>query len=729
MIKEFNPVEEKHKILPPAAFAIHKNVSEAIRDYFERTLGHTNFYFYEFFFAKPLSRGTPLDELLDRKDAVMAPFLSRILSQTGFIPALNEEELTKIKKPSDIQLEPLTPETFQKYWSQPEMLDCQIRDTDILQRLVRAWHAGKGDLNQPGYYTDQRKLPDIVEGIVFDSNLLGASYLAHAYPQEIIDSIQQNPEKAKVGLAKLREYQLVLFPWLKAKSTTQINILAVSISSPAVFWGECFVLYRNEGEVNPDWEKALREIIGKYVREIYVPTLTLLENYVREQEWSNALPGILPDGQGPLALSRRLLAELREVGEGRKTPSEINAKEEAAILPDNGNLFLCLFKYAVERPERWTEGLSVLERALAELWVHRLAVLPDMSDKVTESLLFAKYLVVSPAMVQRIMEVVGMRHMIETDNPAKPSSVKSALVVGGPGSGKDIMALLIRLFSPGFRFKPTQVFNMAMFRPKEAAVPILLGLEASIRTDLTGDGMALHTFTLAGLLARAIESAKPQGGGPGRACITLVFDELNSLDIDTQGALLRFLENAEVKPMAALNENTASFDVLVVGIMNEDPQMIMKRQVTERVLRERDIFGGLLGEWLYESFRNQRRLRDDLFYRLIRGGQVYLPELRNRREDIPVLLHFMISKEFRSILPKNTQWQVDLGLYEVVMDGGLEWQGNLRELQTVCRRMLVKAVREHTEAKPSPPKLFMIRARHAREALAEMLRPGDVSPR
>jgi DNA-binding NtrC family response regulator len=305
-------------------------------------------------------------------------------------------------------------------------------------------------------------------------------------------------------------------------------------------------------------------------------------------------------------------------------------------------------------------------------------------------------------------------------------SVKSALVVGGPGSGKDSMARLIQLFSPGYRFGRLRVFNMAMFRPKEAAVPLLFGLEANRKEPAQNSPW----LSIRGALERAIsEPDKPDKEEDkdsseaerlkGERGTTLIFDELNSLDVDTQGALLRLLENAELRPLGGTDSSLERMDLLIIGVMNEDPHLIMKRQTIDRVLREPRLFGGILGESLYEFFRNQRRLRDDLYYRLIRGGEIVLPELKDRREDIPILFFFYLKTECEPLNPcADKHWNIELSVYEALMDERLSWEGNLRELQTVTRNIVLSALEHHKN--PANESGVNIRGYHAQKVLGKM---------
>ena len=202
-----------------------------------------------------------------------------------------------------------------------------------------------------------------------------------------------------------------------------------------------------------------------------------------------------------------------------------------------------------------------------------------------------------------------------------------------------------------------------------------------------------------------------------------ILDELNSLDIDAQGAILRVLENGEIRKMGSLDQDYVKF--LIIGIMNEDPNLIHKKKYLDTFLKDKEIFGGLIGEILYEYFRNIRRLRDDLYFRLIRGGEIIIPSLNERREDIPILFYFLVDKEEkminlydhikeeknRIINKLNTNRRniitaknidlivnliIDMPVYDLLMDESLSWQGNIRELQAVSK-LIVQEAKKHIE--------------------------------
>lgn len=81
-------------------------------------------------------------------------------------------------------------------------------------------------------------------------------------------------------------------------------------------------------------------------------------------------------------------------------------------------------------------------------------------------------------------------------------------------------------------------------------------------------------------------------------------------------------------------------DFLVIGIVNEPEDTLTLEEPLRKFAKEKSIFGGVVGRVLYEHFRNMRRLRDDLYYRLVRDRKFTLLDLAERREDIPILFSF-----------------------------------------------------------------------------------------
>ena len=131
-------------------------------------------------------------------------------------------------------------------------------------------------------------------------------------------------------------------------------------------------------------------------------------------------------------------------------------------------------------------------------------------------------------------------------------------------------------------------------------------------------------------------------------------DELNSLDIDVQGSLLRILQNATIQSLGVTGEEKVDF--LVIGIVNEPEAILTLEEPLRRFVTDKSIFGGVLGRTLYEYFRSMRRLRNDLYYRLVREGKFKLLDLGDRREDIPILFSFFVKKELDSEFGDGIGW-------------------------------------------------------------------------
>ncbi|MCP4707834.1 MAG: sigma-54-dependent Fis family transcriptional regulator, partial [Planctomycetes bacterium] len=132
---------------------------------------------------------------------------------------------------------------------------------------------------------------------------------------------------------------------------------------------------------------------------------------------------------------------------------------------------------------------------------------------------------------------------------------------------------------------------------------------------------------------------------------TLFLDEICGMPMSCQVKMLRAIEERKIMPVGGTEP--IAFDLRLVAAMNKDPQEEIKAG----------------------------RLREDLYYRLNVVG-VYLPALRERREDIPVLLDHFIEK-YNQQMGKNCLGVTDEALRVLLSN---EWKGNIRELQNVVER-------------------------------------------
>jgi len=137
---------------------------------------------------------------------------------------------------------------------------------------------------------------------------------------------------------------------------------------------------------------------------------------------------------------------------------------------------------------------------------------------------------------------------------------------------------------------------------------------------------------------------------------TLFLDEVANLTQDVQGKLLRVMETREYRPVgASLPRRT---DIRIIAATNQD----------------------------LKSLAEKGRFRDDLFYRLS-VLPIYIPPLRERREDIPKLAYHFLRIYCRE-MGRRIQGFSDEAL-EALIDN--DWPGNVRQLKNVVERLVIMA--------------------------------------
>ncbi len=198
------------------------------------------------------------------------------------------------------------------------------------------------------------------------------------------------------------------------------------------------------------------------------------------------------------------------------------------------------------------------------------------------------------------------------------------LIYGETGTGKELFAHAIHDAS-NRRNKPFITQNCAAI-PENLLESILFG---------TSRGAFTGAVDNIGLLEMA------DGG-------TILLDEINSMPLHLQSKLLRVLEDGTIRSVGSEKEFTV--DVKVIAAMNEDPL--------------KAIASGFL--------------RRDIYYRLS-ALNITIPPLRERKEDIPLLVNFMVLK-YNQILGKNIKYIAQETLDEL---NSYEWPGNIRELENV----------------------------------------------
>jgi len=211
---------------------------------------------------------------------------------------------------------------------------------------------------------------------------------------------------------------------------------------------------------------------------------------------------------------------------------------------------------------------------------------------------------------------------------AQPVTV---LILGETGTGKELIARAI--YQHGHRaHKPFVAVNCA-------AIP-----ENLLESELFGHEKGAFTGADKARIGR-FEQA--HGG-------TLFLDEIGDLDHSLQVKLLRVLQAKTIQRVGSNTDNPV--DVRVIAATHRN---------LEKMVRE-------------------GKFREDLFYRL-NVASITIPSLRERREDIPLLVDYFLSRygrEFRIDSPSMTPKAVEfLQNYD--------WPGNIRQLQNVIRKALL----------------------------------------
>ncbi|HLH07984.1 MAG TPA: sigma-54 dependent transcriptional regulator [Terriglobales bacterium] len=236
-----------------------------------------------------------------------------------------------------------------------------------------------------------------------------------------------------------------------------------------------------------------------------------------------------------------------------------------------------------------------------------------------------------PNIIGKSERIVSLLDVVAQVAPSR----STVLIVGESGTGKELIAKAIHSASPRAE-KPFVAVN-------SGSIPVDL-LESQLFGHVRG------AFTSAVASKKGLFEVADQG--------TIFFDEISTVGLETQAKLLRVIQEREFMRLGG-TENI-KVDVRIVAASNID----------------------LLG------LVREGRFREDLYHRL-NVIALKLPPLRDRREDIPLLVgHFLqqFSKENNRALGHFTPQAMKL-LMEY------NWPGNIRELENAVERAVVLSTR------------------------------------
>ncbi|MBI4478347.1 MAG: sigma-54-dependent Fis family transcriptional regulator [Acidobacteria bacterium] len=225
-----------------------------------------------------------------------------------------------------------------------------------------------------------------------------------------------------------------------------------------------------------------------------------------------------------------------------------------------------------------------------------------------------------------------MRQVFDLIIQAAPSR-STILIQGESGTGKELVARAIHSNSP---------------RADRAFVTVNSG---NLPPDLLESNLFGHVkgaFTGAVYPKKGLFELADKG--------TIFFDEIGNIALETQPKLLRVIQEREFMRLGGVE--TIKVDVRIVAATNVDLHKMME----------------------------EGRFREDLFYRL-HVITIELPPLRDRKEDIPLLVQHFLEKYGEENNRKSLELTPDA--LDLMLE--YDWPGNVRELENVIERAVVLA--------------------------------------
>jgi two-component system nitrogen regulation response regulator GlnG len=224
----------------------------------------------------------------------------------------------------------------------------------------------------------------------------------------------------------------------------------------------------------------------------------------------------------------------------------------------------------------------------------------------------------------------------------------TVLINGESGTGKELVAKALHRHSPRAG-QPFIALNMAAI-PRDLLESELFGHERG-------------AFT--GAQARRAGRFEQADGG------TLFLDEIGDMPAELQTRLLRVLADGEFFPVGA--HAPVKVDVRIIAATHQNLDALVA----------------------------EGRFREDLYHRL-NVIRIHLPPLRERRQDIPLLLKHFLKEASREIKAESKTLRPDVEAYLCSLD----WPGNVRQLENTCRWITVMAAGKDVHMDDLPPELL-----------------------
>ena len=232
-----------------------------------------------------------------------------------------------------------------------------------------------------------------------------------------------------------------------------------------------------------------------------------------------------------------------------------------------------------------------------------------------------------PRIIGRSENILNVAQIVQRVAPTKTT----VLLIGESGTGKELFARAIHNLSNRKHY-PFVPINCAAI-PRGLLESELFGHE---KGSFTGaDAKKLGKFELA-----------DKG--------TIFLDEIGDMELIIQSKLLRAIEEGDIERVGAVK--AINVDVRIVAASNRD----------------------------LEKAVEEKKFREDLYYRL-NVFPIRIPPLRERKEDIPLLIEYFINKYCHEI--KTPVKSISRESLDMLMN--YHWKGNVRELENTIERALI----------------------------------------
>jgi len=269
----------------------------------------------------------------------------------------------------------------------------------------------------------------------------------------------------------------------------------------------------------------------------------------------------------------------------------------------------------------------------------------DLSRLSSEYQRLRKELIGEEELIGKSSPIVKLKETIEKVAPTEGW----VLITGENGTGKEVIAKMVHKKSLR-RDAPFIAVNCAAI-PDELIESELFGYEKGAFTGAEK--------------TRAGKFETADGG-------TIFFDEIGDMGLATQAKVLRVLQEQEFQKLGGTE--TIRVDVRVIAATNKNLEVEMKKGA----------------------------FREDLYYRL-NVIPLYVPPLRERKEDIPLLVeHFLKLFTEKSRLRSR---RINSRVIDALLQ--YQWPGNVRELKNIIERMVILSSTEEIGLRDLPPGIIL----------------------